>query len=87
MLSRHTYVVTILILLYTPGITLSQIKKAKGLKKKIINPVEKQLKTILSFCYVNHENGSIPLNKFLENYNWNQENCGLINIPLSKTLK
>ncbi len=65
---------------------LSQIKKAKGLKKKIINPVEKQLKTILSFCYVNHENGSIPLNKFLENYNWNQENCGLINIPNMKDL-
>lgn len=65
---------------------LSQIKKAKGLKKKIINPVDKELKTILSFCYVNHENGSIPLNKFLENNSWIQENCGLINIPNMKDL-
>ncbi len=31
---------------------LSQIKKAKGLKKKIVNPVDKERKTILSFCYI-----------------------------------
>lgn len=60
---------------------LSQIKKAKGLKKKILNPVSEERKNILSFCFVNYEHGSIPLEKFLEIKGWKQENCGLINIP------
>lgn len=60
---------------------LSQIKKAKGLKKKIVNPVAKERKNILHFCYINHEQGSISLLKYLELKNWKQENCGLVNIP------
>ncbi len=65
---------------------LSQIKKAKGLKKKIVNPVRKERKNILSFCYVNYGQGSIPLKKLLEIKNWKQENCGLINIAHMKNL-
>lgn len=65
---------------------LSQIKKAKGLKKKIVNPVEKERKTVLAFCYVNHLNGSIPLLKWLELGGWQQENCGLTNIPHMKNI-
>lgn len=59
---------------------LSQIKKAKGLKKKIINPVSKERKGVLSFCFVNHEQGAIPIQKFLEINEWKQEDCGLVNI-------
>lgn len=59
---------------------LSQIKKAKGLKKKIVNPIGKERKSILSFCFVNQEQGAIPLEKYLEIQNWKQENCGLVNI-------
>jgi predicted nucleotidyltransferase len=55
---------------------LSQIKKAKGLKKKI----SRERKTPLDFCYVNYDNGSIPVTKYLEIRNWKQENCGLVNI-------
>ncbi|MFN8575731.1 MAG: nucleotidyltransferase domain-containing protein [Candidatus Sericytochromatia bacterium] len=58
----------------------SQIKKAKGLKKKIVNPFTKERKSILEFCFVNYEQGSIPVEKFLEIKCWNQENCGLVNI-------
>lgn len=65
---------------------LSQIKKAKGLKKKIVNPVGKERKDVLSFCYVNHGQGSIPLSKYLELNNWKQENCGLINIDHMKDM-
>lgn len=65
---------------------LSQIKKAKGLNKKIVNPVAKERKSILSFCHVNYGNGSIPLLKYLEINNFNQENCGLVNIPNMKDL-
>lgn len=65
---------------------LSQIKKAKGLKKKIVNPVGKERKNILSFCYVNYDQGSISLLKYLELNNWKQGNCGLINIPHMKNM-
>ncbi len=59
---------------------LSQIKKAKGLKKKIVNPISKERKTPLDFCFVNYNNGSVPVSKFLEIKGWQQENCGLVNI-------
>ena len=65
---------------------LSQIKKAKGLKKKIVNPIGRERKTILSFCYVNHGQGSISLKKFLEINNYSQENCGLVNIQHMKNI-
>lgn len=65
---------------------LSQIKKAKGLKKKIVNPVGKERKNVLSFCYVNYGQGSISLKIFLEIKNWKQENCGLINISHMKNM-
>ena len=63
---------------------LSQIKKAKGLKKKIVNPVAKERKTVLSFCFVNYDQGAIPLLKYLEIKGWQQENCGLVNIQHMK---
>ena len=63
---------------------LSQIKKAKGLKKKIVNPVAKERKSVLSFCFVNYDQGAIPLEKYLEIKGWKQENCGLVNIQHMK---
>ncbi|MGV8091381.1 MAG: DNA polymerase beta superfamily protein [Mangrovibacterium sp.] len=65
---------------------LSQIRKAKGLNKKIVNPVSKERKTVLSFCFVNYGQGAIPLQKFLEIKNWEQEYCGLINIQHMKDI-
>jgi uncharacterized protein len=64
----------------------SQIKKAKGLKKKIVNPFDKERKSVLSFCYINYEHGSIPLLKFLEIKKWRQEDCGLAKIPHMKNI-
>ena len=63
---------------------LAQIKKAKGLKKKIVNPVGKERKSLLSFCYVNYEQGSLALEDFLSMKGWRQEDCGLTNIPHMK---
>lgn len=63
---------------------LSQVKKAKGLKKKIVNPVAKERKSVLSFCFVNFDKGAIPLLKYLEIKGWQQEHCGLVNIPHMK---
>lgn len=60
---------------------LSQIKKAKGLNKKIVNPIAKERKSVLDFCYVNVGNGSMSVNKWLSQKGWEQEDCGLVNIP------
>lgn len=63
---------------------LSQIKKAKGLNKKMVNPVEQERKDVLAFCYVNHDNGSLPVADFLALRGWQQSDCGLTNIPHMK---
>lgn len=63
------------------GYAFSQIKKAKGLNKKIHNPVEPARKTPLHFCYVVDKQGSVALLKWLENKGWRQEDCGLTAMP------
>lgn len=65
---------------------LSQIKKAKGLNKKMVNPVAKERKSVLSFCFVNYDLGAIPLEKYLKIKGWEQDNCGLVNIPYMKNV-
>ncbi|WP_338762546.1 nucleotidyltransferase domain-containing protein [Bernardetia sp. ABR2-2B] len=66
------------------GYALTQIKKAKGLKKKIFNPMPKERKKVLDFCYIldNQANGkgSISLQKWLKTNDYKQENCGLSSI-------
>jgi len=59
------------------GYALTQIKKAKGLKKKIFNPMPKERKTVLDFCYILIDKGSILLQKWLKTNDYKQENCGL----------
>lgn len=66
------------------GYAQSQIKKARGLNKKIVNPMEKERKTVLDFCYVVHQQGSLPLKTWLGKKGWDQEDCGLVNIPHMK---
>ncbi|UOY08926.1 nucleotidyltransferase domain-containing protein [Muricauda sp. SCSIO 64092] len=58
----------------------AQIKKARGLEKKIVNPVEKERKSVLDFCFVYNQGRSLPLNIFLEKNNIQQEHCGISNI-------
>ncbi len=58
-----------------------QIKKAHGLNKKIVNPVEKTFKTVLSFCYIIEGAKSMTLNEWLTQKNWQQQNLGLVKIP------
>ncbi|MDQ0780685.1 DNA polymerase beta superfamily protein [Chryseobacterium sp. W4I1] len=66
------------------GYAVSQIKKAKGLNKKILNPVEKERKSILDFCYILHHQGSVPLRKWLSETGKIQEHCGLASIDNTK---
>jgi len=63
------------------GYAMTQVRKAKGLNKKILNPVEKDRKCILDFCFVAYEQGSIPITEFLQINNLDQAKCGLSKIP------
>jgi predicted nucleotidyltransferase len=58
----------------------SQIKKAKGLNKKVLNPVEKERKSILHFCHVIDGSQSVALEDWLSRNNISQESCGLVSI-------
>jgi len=66
------------------GYAVTQIKKARGLKKKIVNPMAKQKKSLLDFCYVLQGYDTIALPAFLSEKGWVQEQCGLVNMPNSK---
>ncbi|MFK7001937.1 nucleotidyltransferase domain-containing protein [Flavobacterium oreochromis] len=66
------------------GYAITQIKKARGLKKKIVNPMSKERKSLLDFCSVLQGYDSISLANWLFKYQLKQEQCGLINIPNAK---
>ena len=44
----------------------AQIKKARGLEKKIVNPVEKERKSVLDFCFVLENGQSRELRCYLK---------------------
>jgi len=72
------------------GYAISQIRKAKGLNKKILNPIDKERKSVLDFCYVLHGQGSVPLRQWLQECSYEgqcglaQEKCGLVSIDYTK---
>jgi len=47
------------------GYAIQQIKKARGHKKKIVNPVAKERKTVLDYAYILTPLGSITLRQWL----------------------
>jgi len=62
------------------GYAQTQIKKARGLNKKINKPLDAERKSVLNFCFVIYNNGSIPLKEWLKEYGFSQEECGLVNL-------
>jgi hypothetical protein len=66
------------------GYAFSQIKRAKGLNKKIMNPLPEERMSVLDFCYVVKGQGSVPLNEWLSANNMKQEYCGLSSITHMK---
>lgn len=76
--------------LVTPGLFLSklcektfanyaytQIKKAYGLEKKIVNPMEEARKSVLDFCFVYVGKEAVPVQEFLTDNGFEQGNIGL----------
>ena len=65
------------------GYAVSQIGKARGLSKKIVNPVTER-KDILDFCFTFKDQGSQPMKEFLAEMRLDQRYCGLVGIPSMK---
>lgn len=66
------------------GYAVTQIKKARGLNKKIVNPLPKEKKSLLDFCYVLKDYKTISVLEFLSANNLKQEQIGLVDLPNSK---
>jgi len=62
------------------GYAKSQIEKARGLNKKIVNPVTERL-TPFDFIYTFKGQGSTKFRDWLANRGLHQEFCGLVNVP------
>ncbi len=62
------------------GYAISQIHKARGLNKKIVNPITER-KGVLDFCYVPNEQGSKKLVDWLKERGLKQKYCGLVALP------
>jgi len=62
------------------GYAKSQIEKARGLNKKIVNPVTERL-TPFDFIYTFKNQGSTKFRDWLENRGLHQEYCGLVSVP------
>jgi uncharacterized protein len=63
------------------GYAIAQIKKAKGLDKKMNWEKQRvERKTPLDFIYANVDGKTIPVTALLEQMDFKQENCGLVNI-------
>ena len=62
------------------GYAKSQIEKARGLNKKIVNPVTERL-TPFDFIYTFKGQGSVKFRDWLADRSLHQECCGLVNVP------
>lgn len=60
------------------GYAVTQIKKARGLNKKIVNPQPEERKHLREFCYILEGQGSKPLGEWLEYNQLSEHDCGLV---------
>lgn len=65
------------------GYSISQIKKARGLNKKIVNPIDKERKTPLDYCHVFEKDSGYTMTarQYLAKWDMKQEQCGLSELP------
>ncbi|MEO3406378.1 nucleotidyltransferase domain-containing protein [Mucilaginibacter sp. CAU 1740] len=62
------------------GYAHSQIKKARGLNKKINKPMDEERRSVLDFCHVIYNDGSVTLTEWLETNGLAQDQCGLVSL-------
>ena len=66
------------------GYAVTQIKKARGLNKKIVNPLPKEKKSLLDFCSILEDYKTVSVLELLQQNNLKQEQIGLVDLPNSK---
>ena len=60
--------------------SIEQIKKSRGLNKKIVNPIHERL-TPFDFAYTFYKQGSTKVRNWLDNRGLDKDCCGLVHIP------
>lgn len=68
------------------GYALTQIRKARGYKKKVVNPVDRERKHVTDFCFILEGNTSVALKTWLAQRHLKSEHCGLTAVPHTKGL-
>lgn len=68
------------------GYAVSQIKRARGLNKKIVNPQPAERRGVLEFCHVMQGQGSVPLTEWLMQRGISQDRLGLSAVPHARDL-
>jgi len=68
------------------GYAIAQIHKARGMKKKIMNPIAKKRKSVFDFCYVIQGYSSVSARKWLIEKGLVQKQCGLAAVSHAKGL-
>lgn len=68
------------------GFAMTQVKKARGLKKKMVSPMDAARKSVLEFCFIIEGNNVLPLVQWLSRMGYEQQRCGLCSIPHSRGL-
>ena len=59
---------------------MGQIRKARGLNKKIVNPEPEERRHLRDFCHVLVGQGTVPLVDWLAQQNLSEESCALISV-------
>lgn len=68
------------------GYAYGQIKKARRLNKKIMNPMAKEKKSLLDFCFIFQGIHTIPLRQWLTEQRLSQQQLGLVKMAHSEHL-
>lgn len=63
------------------GYAMTQIRKARGLNKKIVNPMDGPRRSAMSFCHVIEGQGSVPFEEWLAARGLEASRCGAVNVP------
>ena len=66
------------------GYAVEQIRKARGLNKKISNPMDPNRKGVLDFCYVVENGKSLAVKEYLTEYGLKNKYCGLVSLDHMK---
>lgn len=68
------------------GYAYGQIKKARGLNKKISNPMPSEKKSVLDFCHIVEGAQTVPLRHWLSQRGMEQRRIGLVKIAHAREL-